>query len=77
MADGFFHEAIDDSHQPSAMTEPHHDELEALMCEYLAGRIEAFDGLYAALGTRLRAYLISLCRDSSATLWRPSLETTV
>ena len=29
------------------------------------GRIEAFDGLYAALGTRLRAYLISLCRDSS------------
>ncbi|PYR42764.1 MAG: RNA polymerase sigma factor [Acidobacteria bacterium] len=53
------------SHQPSAMTEPHHDELEALMCEYLAGRIEAFDGLYAALGTRLRAYLLSLCRDSS------------
>ena len=40
-------------------------ELVALMGGYLAGRIEAFDGLYAALAARLRAYLISLCRDAA------------
>ena len=40
-------------------------ELAALMRGYLAGRLEAFDGLYAALAPRLRAYLISLCRDAS------------
>jgi len=45
--------------------DPAERELIALMRDYLAGRIEAFDGLYAALAARLRAYLISLCRDAS------------
>ena len=40
-------------------------ELVALMHGYLAGRIEAFDGLYGALAARLRAYLISLGRDAA------------
>jgi RNA polymerase sigma-70 factor, ECF subfamily len=40
-------------------------ELVALMRGYLAGRMEAFDGLYAALASRLRAYLIALCRDAA------------
>jgi RNA polymerase sigma-70 factor (ECF subfamily) len=35
----------------------------ALMEGYLAGRIEAFDGLHAALSGRLRGYLLSQCRD--------------
>jgi RNA polymerase sigma-70 factor (ECF subfamily) len=39
------------------------DALCALMEGYLAGRIEAFDGLYAALSGRLRGYLLSQCRD--------------
>jgi len=30
---------------------------------YLDGRLEAFDGLYAALSGRLRGYLLSQCRD--------------
>ena len=38
--------------------------LSALMEGYLAGRIEAFDGLYAALSGRLRGYLLSQCRDA-------------
>ena len=38
-------------------------ELCALMEGYLAGRIDAFDGLYAALSGRLRGYLLSQCRD--------------
>jgi RNA polymerase sigma-70 factor, ECF subfamily len=38
-------------------------ELCALMEGYLAGQIEAFDGLYTALSGRLRGYLLSLCRD--------------
>src|SRR5829696_2902589 len=38
-------------------------ELCALMEGYLDGRIEAFDGLYAALSGRLRGYLLSQCRD--------------
>ncbi len=41
------------------------DELNALMARYLEGRIEAFDGLYAALAGRVRGYLLSLCRDAS------------
>ncbi|HTK29055.1 MAG TPA: RNA polymerase sigma factor [Vicinamibacterales bacterium] len=32
---------------------------------YLAGQIDAFDALYAALAGRLRGYLLSLCRDAS------------
>ena len=40
-------------------------ELCALMEGYLEGRLEAFDGLYAALSGRLRGYLLSLCRDRS------------
>ena len=38
-------------------------ELCRLMDGYLAGRIEAFDGLYAALSPRLRSYLLAQCRD--------------
>ena len=40
-------------------------ELGALMEGYLAGRIEAFDGLYAALAGRLRGYLMAQCRDAA------------
>jgi len=40
-------------------------ELCALMEGYLAGRIEAFDGLYAALAGRLRGYLMAQCRDAA------------
>ena len=36
-----------------------------MMRRYLEGRIEAFDGLYDALASRLRGYLLSLCRDAS------------
>jgi RNA polymerase sigma-70 factor (ECF subfamily) len=38
-------------------------DLPPLMQEYLEGRIEAFDALHAALAPRIRAYLLSLCRD--------------
>jgi RNA polymerase sigma-70 factor (ECF subfamily) len=41
--------------------------LTALMEAYLAGRLEAFDGLYDALNARLRRYLRSLCGDDSVT----------
>jgi RNA polymerase sigma-70 factor (ECF subfamily) len=34
-----------------------------LMEGYLAGRIEAFDDLHAALAGRIRGYLLSQCRD--------------
>jgi RNA polymerase sigma-70 factor, ECF subfamily len=40
-------------------------ELCALMEGYLDGRIEAFDGLYAALSGRIRGYLLSQCRDAA------------
>jgi RNA polymerase sigma-70 factor (ECF subfamily) len=40
-------------------------ELCALMEAYLAGQIDAFDGLYAALAGRIRGYLLSQCRDSA------------
>jgi RNA polymerase sigma-70 factor (ECF subfamily) len=35
------------------------------MAGYLEGRIDAFDGLYAALGPRIRSYLLAQCRDRS------------
>src|SRR3954453_22952175 len=41
------------------------DELRHLMAGYLAGHIEAFDALYAALAGRIRRYLLSLCRDAA------------
>jgi RNA polymerase sigma-70 factor, ECF subfamily len=41
------------------------DELNASMARYLAGDIAAFDVLYDALAARLRAYLLSLCRDAT------------
>ena len=41
-------------------------ELCDLMTGYLDGQIEAFDALYAALAGRIRAYLLSLCRDGAA-----------
>jgi RNA polymerase sigma-70 factor, ECF subfamily len=34
-----------------------------LMQGYLDGRIDAFDGLYAALAGRIRGYLLSQCRN--------------
>jgi RNA polymerase sigma-70 factor (ECF subfamily) len=39
--------------------------LVALMQGYLDGRIDAFDGVYAALAGRIRGYLLSLCRNPS------------
>jgi RNA polymerase sigma-70 factor (ECF subfamily) len=38
--------------------------LQAQMVAYQAGRVEAFDALYAALAPELRAYLLGLCRDA-------------
>src|SRR5215218_6841500 len=45
--------------------DPAERELCDLMQGYLAGRIEAFDGLYAALAARIRGYLLSQCRDAT------------
>src|SRR5947209_1903026 len=43
------------------------DAAEAALCAameaYLAGRMEGFDALHAALAGRIRGYLLSLCRD--------------
>ena len=44
---------------------PIDDGLATLMADYQAGRIEAFDALYAALAGDLRACLIGLCRDAA------------
>src|SRR3954463_3375880 len=33
------------------------------MAGYLQGRLDAFDGLYAALAPRIRSYLLGQCRD--------------
>jgi RNA polymerase sigma-70 factor (ECF subfamily) len=44
---------------------PIDDGLATLMADYQAGRIEAFDALYAALAGDLRASLIGLCRDAA------------
>ncbi|MEO5820194.1 MAG: RNA polymerase sigma factor [Vicinamibacteraceae bacterium] len=41
----------------------HH--LHAQMVAYQAGRVEAFDALYAALAPEVRAYLVAACRDAS------------
>lgn len=35
------------------------------MIGYLDGRLDAFDGVHAALAGRIRGYLLSLCRDPS------------
>jgi hypothetical protein len=43
--------------------DPQELELCRLMTGYLEGRLDAFDGLYAALGPRLRSYLLAQCRD--------------
>ncbi len=45
--------------------DPAERELCALMLGYLSGRIEAFDGLHAALAGRIRGYLLSQCRDAA------------
>lgn len=37
------------------------------MTGYLEGRLDAFDGLYAALSPRIRSYLRGQCRDASLT----------
>ena len=34
------------------------------MAGYLAGRLDAFDGLYALIAPRIRSYLLGQCRDS-------------
>jgi RNA polymerase sigma-70 factor, ECF subfamily len=39
--------------------------LQAEMVAYQAGRVEAFDALYAALAPEVRAYLLGACRDSA------------
>jgi RNA polymerase sigma-70 factor, ECF subfamily len=39
--------------------------LRQLMADYQAGRVEAFDALYAALAPDLRVYLAALSRDAS------------
>ena len=38
-------------------------QLVAHMREYLAGRMEGFDAVHAALAGRIRGYLLALCRD--------------
>jgi len=45
--------------------EPGELELCRLMAGYLEGKLDAFDGLYAALAPRLRSYLLAQCRDSA------------
>jgi RNA polymerase sigma-70 factor, ECF subfamily len=45
--------------------DPGEQELCALMQGYLDGRLEAFDGVYAALSGRIRGYLLSQCRDAA------------
>ena len=45
--------------------DPAEQELCALMQGYLDGRLEAFDGVYAALSGRIRGYLLSQCRDAA------------
>jgi RNA polymerase sigma-70 factor, ECF subfamily len=45
--------------------DPSEAELCAHMQAYLAGRIEAFDALYAAFAGRIRGYLLSQCRDTT------------
>jgi RNA polymerase sigma-70 factor (ECF subfamily) len=45
--------------------DPAERDLCALMEGYLQGRIEAFDGLHAALAGRIRGYLLSQCRDAT------------
>jgi RNA polymerase sigma-70 factor, ECF subfamily len=51
---------------PEAKNQSGEDELVQLMDGYLAGRLEAFDGIYAALAGRLRGYLVSLTRNATA-----------
>jgi RNA polymerase sigma-70 factor (ECF subfamily) len=38
--------------------------LQAEMVGYQAGRVEAFDALYAALAPEVRSYLLAACRDA-------------
>jgi RNA polymerase sigma-70 factor (ECF subfamily) len=45
--------------------DPAEQALCALMQGYLDGRLEAFDGVYAALSGRIRGYLLSQCRDAA------------
>ena len=40
-------------------------ELCRLMNRYLAGNLDAFDGLYTALASRLRSHFIAQCRDAA------------
>jgi RNA polymerase sigma-70 factor (ECF subfamily) len=40
-------------------------DLQRQMVAYQAGRVEAFDALYAALVPELRAYLLGACRDAA------------
>ena len=40
-------------------------DLQAQMVAYQAGRVEAFDALYAARAPELRSYLLAVCRDAA------------
>ena len=45
--------------------DPAERDLCAFMEGYLEGRLEAFDGLHAALSGRIRGYLLAQCRDAA------------
>ena len=44
---------------------PSEDELMELMISYQGGDVAAFEGLYRAVATRIRGYLLSLARDAT------------
>jgi RNA polymerase sigma-70 factor, ECF subfamily len=50
---------------PSSLQPAQGERLRQLMCEYQAGRFEAFDELYALLAPALRRYLLSQARDAA------------
>ena len=57
--------ARDTKISPGGGTDAAEQELCRQMEAYLDGRIEAFDALYEALASRIRRYLLSLCRDAA------------
>ena len=57
--------ARDTKISPGGGADAAEQELCRQMEAYLDGRIEAFDSLYEALASRIRRYLLSLCRDAA------------
>jgi RNA polymerase sigma-70 factor (ECF subfamily) len=57
--------ARDTKISPGGGADAAEQELCRQMEAYLDGRIEAFDALYEALASRIRRYLLSLCRDAA------------